>query len=52
MVSVLHLTQEISKTKNYYQQEEHFVHILGILEGVSQMVSFWLQVEIPDIDVK
>lgn len=46
MASVkLHFTQVISE-KNCYQQEEHFVHILGILEGAFLMVSFWLQVEI------
>lgn len=45
MVSVLHFTQVISE-KNYYQQEEHFVPILGIMEGVSLMFSFWLWVEI------
>lgn len=45
MDSVLHFTQEISE-ENDYQQEEHFVRILGVSEGVSLMASFWLQVEI------
>lgn len=33
MASVLHFTQEISE-ENYYNQEEHFVHILGVLKAL------------------